>query len=152
MVQINKEQKSQNKKQYRCFKDAKELVRELNLKASKEWRKYCTSGNKPGYIPSHPEIIYKNEFKGMGDWLGTGTIALRDKVYRPFTDAREFARKLELKNQNEWYKYCKSSNKPNDIPFHPEIIYKNEFKGMGDWLGTGTIATKDRIHLPFTEV
>jgi hypothetical protein len=134
-------------KQFRSFTEAREFARALNLKAQKEWEAYCKSGNKPDDIPTAPWKIYKNEFKEMGDFLGTGTT----RNFRPYKEAREFARSLNLKAQKEWYAYCKSGNKPNDIPQNIRTIYKNDFKGWGDWLGTGTIATKYRVFRSFTE-
>jgi hypothetical protein len=136
---------------FRPFKEAREFARSLNLKGHKEWQEYCKSGNKPDDIPSAPHGTYKNEFKGSGDWLGTGTVANFDKAFRPFKEARDFVRSLGLKNQKEWQEYCKSGNKPDDIHTAPNKIYKNEFKGMGDFLGTGTVAPKDRIYLTFAE-
>jgi hypothetical protein len=63
--------------------------------------------------------------------------------FRPFEEARKYVHTLELKNYIEWREYCKSGKKPADIPTHPELVY-NSWKSMGDWLGTGTIAPKDR--------
>ena len=60
----------------------------------------------------------------MGDWLGTKTVANQNKIYRSYKDAREFVRSLGLKNQQDWYEYCKSGNKPDDIPSSPWIVYK----------------------------
>ena len=66
------------------------------------------------------------------------------KVWRPFDEAREFVRSLQLRNQTEWNEYCKSNKKPDDIPSSPDIIYKNDgWISLGDWLGTGSIATKN---------
>jgi hypothetical protein len=140
------------KKQFRDFESAREFVRKLNLKGQKEWYAYCTSGNKPEDIPSAPYSTYKKDFKGYGDWLGSGTIANFNKVYRSFTESRYFTRKLNLKNYTEWREYCASGNKPNDIPYSPNITYKNEgYLNLGDWLGTGTIASRDRIYRPYKE-
>ncbi len=122
---------------FRPYKEARNYVRNLKLKGIKEWREYCKSGNKPGDIPTNPHTVYKNEFKGAGDFLGTGTVASYNKQFRSFTEAREFARALNLKAQKEWREYCKSGNKPDDIPTAPWKTYKKDFKGMGDWLGTG---------------
>ena len=59
--------------------------------------------------------------------------------------------KLNLKNQNEWKEYVKSGNKPIDIPANPNKVYINDgWKGFGDWLGTGTIAHKDKKFLSQT--
>ena len=44
--------------------------------------------------------------------------------FRDFESAREFVRKLNLKNFTEWREYCKSGNKPDDIPTAPWTVYK----------------------------
>lgn len=71
---------------------------------------------------------------------------LWDKIgklsWRPFEEAREFARSLELGSGREWQEYCRGtktirgqSSKPADIPSSPANIYKSVWKGMDDWLG-----------------
>jgi hypothetical protein len=122
---------------WRDFEEAREFVRTLNLKGDKEWREYCKSGNKPDDIPRSPNTTYKKDFKGVGDWLGTGTVHPKNKIFRPYKEARDFARTLNLKGDKGWREYCKSGNKPDDIPSNPEKIYKKEWKELGDWTGTG---------------
>jgi hypothetical protein len=69
----------------------------------------------------------------MGDWLGTGSIAPFLREYKSFEDARDFVRILKLKSGEEWKEYCKSGQKPEDIPANPFQIYKQDgLKGMGD--------------------
>ena len=111
-------------KQFRDFESAREFARALKLKGRQEWREYCKSGNKPDDIPVGVEKTYKKDFKSMGDWLGTGTIAHKDKVFRPYKEARQFVRALNLKNVQEWQEYCVSGNKPDDIPTAPWNTYK----------------------------
>jgi hypothetical protein len=60
------------------------------------------------------------------------------KKFRDFKSAREFARGLKFRNNKEWREYCKSGNKPDDMPSNPERKYKDKgWIGYGDWLGTG---------------
>jgi hypothetical protein len=66
------------------------------------------------------------------------------KEFRNFNDARKFVRNLEIKNQKEWSIYCKSNNKPDDIPTTPSRTYKEYWIGWGDWLGTGYVAHRNR--------
>jgi hypothetical protein len=139
------------KSRYRDFESAREFVRSLGIKSVKHWHDYCHSGNKPYDIPALPDGPYKNEFKGMGDWLGPGTVNSMDILFHPFKEAREFARSLNLKGVKDWRAYCKSGNKPDDIPLSPDFIYKKDFTGWGDWLGTGYVEPKDRVYRPFTE-
>jgi len=64
----------------------------------------------------------------MGDWLGTGNIASFDIDFLSFQDARRFVQKLGLKNQQEWYQYCKSGKKPKNIPVAPWHVYSKKRK------------------------
>ena len=86
----------------------------------------------------------------MGDWLGTFTIKTADRVYRSFDDARFFVRGLQFKSSADWKVYCKSQQKPTDIPNAPWQVYE-EWTNWGDFLGTGTVASWLREYLPFGE-
>lgn len=140
-------------KKYRSYDEARTFVISLMIKNGNEWKKYCNSGNKPDDIPAKPYRAYKNDgWKRMGDWLGTGTIANYLKTYRPFYEARNFVNELKLKNQAEWFNYCKSGERPEDIPFNPGRTYVGKgWAGFGDWLGTGTIASRSRQYRSFDE-
>ena len=140
-------------KVYRPFVEAKKLVHSFKLKSGEEWKQYCKSGKKPEDIPSNPDTdtIYKKNWTDWGDWLGTGRVADQYKTYRDFSNAREFVRSLMLKNKDKWMNYCKSIDKPEDIPVNPRRTYGEYWKGWGDWLGTSTIAGVDRIFLSFEE-
>jgi len=127
------------KERYRPFKEARKFVRSLKLESGTYWREYSKSGKKPPDIPYNPDRNYK-EWKGMGDWLGTGNIASQDRKYRSYNEARKFARSLKFKNVEQWKEYTKSGEKPDDIPASPSQTYENKgWLGMGDFLGTGKI-------------
>jgi hypothetical protein len=132
-------------REYMPFKDAKNFVRQLNLKSGKEWMQYCKSGKKPHNIPYNAKKVYKKNWKGIGDWLGTGTIASYNMTYRSFEDAREFAQKFRFNTNKDWAKYCKSGKLPKDIPNAPEHQYKNKgWMNWGDFLGTGRISNTEK--------
>jgi superfamily II DNA or RNA helicase len=77
--------------------------------------------------------------------------------WRPFDEARDFARSLRLKNMYEWGQFSKKllTNKgvrPPDIPSNPAVCYKDDgWIDAGDWLGTGYIAQRNRSYIPFQE-
>ena len=72
-----------------------------------EWTRYCTDGTrgcckKPDNIPASPAHVYRDDgWSGWGDWLGTGHVATRLRRYLPFAKAREFVRRLGLRNREE---------------------------------------------------
>lgn len=127
-------------RKYRDFPEARAFAQGLNLKNGKEWNAFSKSGRTPDDIPADPRNHYKDKgWKGMGDWLGTSN---RKGGWRSFKEARAFAQDLNIKGQKDWKVYCKSGNKPADIPTKPDRSYKNKgWKNWGDWLGTGVIAT-----------
>ena len=129
-------------RQFRSFQAARAFVRSKGLTNQAEWLRYCRSGEKPDDIPTNPNQTYKAEWRGLGDWLGTGAVATQDRRYRSFQAARAFVRSKGLTRQADWVRYCRSGDKPDDIPTHPNQTYKAEWRGMGDWLGTGAVAPR----------
>src|SRR5262245_34068802 len=64
--------------------------------------------------------------------------------WRPFDEAREFARKLRLNSHAEWWHWYTGKLKsrdlvelPPDIPTNPEKVYHEHWKDWADWLGHG---------------
>ena len=133
---VRKKDEDFHTKIYRPFHEAREFARGLGLKNQAEWKTWSRSNSRPEDIPKCPEAVYKKEgWAGMSDWLGT-----RNKKggYRPFQEAREFARNLGLHSEHEWKIWLKSGSCPEDIPASPQSVYKgNGWAGIGDWLGTG---------------
>jgi superfamily II DNA or RNA helicase len=135
---------------YHSFEEAREFVRSLKLKNQIEWREYRKSDLRPSYIPSNPNVVYKNiGWVSLGDWLGNSNEANHLKIYIDFEKAKEFVRSLKLKNQKEWQIYARTDERPKDVPSSPEKVYKSQWKGYGDWLGTMSISNIKKEFLDF---
>jgi hypothetical protein len=76
---------------------------------------------------------------------------LQNKVYRSFEEAHKYVMQLQFRSREEYSKWCKSGQKPDDIPADPAAVYKDQWKGWGDWLGTGYIIPANRTYRSFTE-
>jgi hypothetical protein len=124
---------------HRPFEEAREFVRSLHLKSTKEWLKFTKGqmpekGTLPSDIPANPCGAYRNKgWKGYGDWIGTGTISPRLRKFRSFEDARKFVHSLNLRTQDEWRKFCvglmpEKGTLPSDIPSSPFTIYAKSAK------------------------
>jgi hypothetical protein len=140
------------RKKFRNFIDARKFVQSLGLKNTKEWEDYCKSGKKPDDIPYAPQSSsYRNEWKGITDWLGNGNVANKDRKYLSFEESRKFVRELGLKSTPEWGKYSKS-NRPNNIPSNPHLTYKDEgWVDWGNFLGTGTVKPGKMQYMSFND-
>lgn len=138
-------------KEYWSFEKAREFVLSLGIKNQRDWSAYCRSGKKLIGIPTSPQKVYRNKgWKNFGDWYGTGMIRHKDRVYWSFEKARDYARKLELKNIKSWRQFAKSGKLPKEIPADPYKVYKNKgWKNFGHWFGTYSVASYLREYWPF---
>jgi superfamily II DNA or RNA helicase len=138
---------------YLSYQEVKEFVHKLGLKNQNEWREYCKSKNKPDNIPANPRGVYKNNgWISMGDFLGTGYVNNSERIYLSYKELKEIIHKLNLKSKTEWYDYCKSGDKPNNIPSNVNSVYKNKgWVDWGDFLGTGTIAPQKKEWVTYQE-
>lgn len=147
------------RKVWRPFEASREFARKLALKGRRQWFAFCRGdlpqlGSRPSDIPTHPDVAYAEQgWFNWNDWLGTR----HRSDFRPFEQAREFARGLGLKTVREWESYCRSDlphlgDKPEDVPSAPWYSYKGQgWKDWGDWLGTGTVASRKRSFRPFDQ-
>ena len=140
-------------REYRKFPQARLFVQNLGMKSYVEWSIWSKTNARPQDIPAGPSKVYENlGWISWGDWLGTGYVAHQNRMYRPFLEAREFVQTLELKNKNDWRTWAKSAQRPDDIPADPRHYYQDKgWVSWGDWLGTGHVATFNRVYRPFKE-
>jgi hypothetical protein len=130
---------------WRSFSEAREFAHALGLSSHVEWWKWTTGRLRranlpemPPDIPAGPDRVY-SDWKDWADWLGHSR---RIGGWRPFNEARTYARKLKLGSHKEWTALANvraPTNRrrlPDDIPSYPNNVYE-EWIGWWDWLGTG---------------
>jgi len=135
------------------FEEARVFARSLTLKNQADWLKFIRSRKRPLNLPTSPHLTYKNKgWLSLGDWLGTNSIANQNRIWMDFQNARSFVRSLNLKGSSDWRAYAKSIERPSNIPYNPDIIYKNKgWSNWGDWLGTYSLSSKEVQYLEFSE-
>ena len=89
------------------------------------------NGKLPSDIPVNVKKVYKSEFKSMGDWLGTGRVADKFKIFKTYNEAKKYIHPLNILSAKDWGIYAKSGSKPEDIPSGVARFYKNS--GWIDW-------------------
>lgn len=122
------------------FEDARSFIRSIRIQNTKQWRKWVTSNNRNYRVPAQPGIHYKNNgWVSWYDWFGTSP---KSEHWLPFIEARDYAQSLNLLNKKTWNEWAKSDNRPEEMPYRPEVVYKDSgWLSFGDWLGTGNIST-----------
>ena len=127
------------KRNWISFKKAKEIVVKNRITSQSKYKKFVK--NKPlnllTLLPSNPNVIYKNQWKNWGDFLGTGAIAARDIKYWSFSRAKKYVQKFNLSSGQEFKKLCRSGKIPKDIPINVRSTYKDQgWVSMSDFLGS----------------
>ena len=132
-------------KPWRPFEGARTFAHGLKLESSQEWFAYCRSSKKPADIPVHPERAYADSgWISWGDFLGNGNVT--NISWRPFEESRAFVHALGFKSQKEYRAYCRSGNKPADIPSNPQTTYADS-----GWIGWGDFLGNDNPRLPLKD-
>ena len=126
-----------NLKKFMTYLEAKKFVSKFKLKTINEFKIFCQSPNRPPDLPTNPNSTYKNSgWISFGEFLGTGTVAPGLQEYLDFPEVKIAVKALNLNSRGEWEKYCKSGNKPKNVPASPQYVYKNKgWKGWPDFLG-----------------
>lgn len=128
------------------FSEARSFMKDKGIKTSIGYKLWAFSSKRPSNIPVAPESVYAEEWKGWFDFLGKEKIEKgrkrrppKNTLFLSFSEAREFAQKLNLKSVNEFKIWAASEARPLTFPSNPDIFYKVEWKGYRDFLGNKAI-------------
>ena len=89
----------------------------------KHWNVGSTM-SKQFYPLSFPKYIISITFHIRGN-----------NVYIPYSKAKKYVKKINIKNFREYRKWSKSGNRPKSIPSNPDRVYKKNWKGWKKFLG-----------------
>ena len=57
-------------------------------------------------------------------------------LWLPYDEAQANAHELGLPSQKAWEEWAASARRPSNMPSDPSEIYKDNWVGWFDWLGT----------------
>jgi hypothetical protein len=121
------------------FEEAVKRVRQENIQSVRDYAKWYKL-HTPARIPKRPDRAYEKEWKGWGYYLGVyNEMPMKErKNFRPYEDAKAFARNLGYTSVNQWFDLCREGGKPDDIPARPDIHYHKtgEWYTWTEFLGT----------------
>ena len=117
------------------FVEAKAFIQSIEITSSIEFNQWSKSRLRPHNFPANPNKIYKEEWKGWGDFLGTGNIKNAKKEWMSFQEAKAFIQSIEITSSTEFNQWRKSGLRPHNFPANPERVYKKEWISWKDFLG-----------------
>ena len=111
------------------YEQAKLYIHRLGFERQTDWKNWIKDGGRPSFIPKTPDKEYKDKgWIDWHDWIGFD--------FLPFTRARTFMRRLQLRSQKEYRDWLASGQKPKFIPATPHQRYKHTgWIDLNDYLG-----------------
>lgn len=123
--------------QFYDFDYLKKIAQDNNITTQNQWRSFAKDDFK---IPASPNQVYKKNWLGWSNFLSRNEVRNFRASEEDFIKAREFVRKLKLKNFNEYRLKCKDGSIPEWIPRTPYLVYENcGWIDIDDFLGKPTI-------------
>jgi superfamily II DNA or RNA helicase len=136
---------------WRPFEEAREYARSMGINGTLEWFGKQNYSNLPKDIPLAASSVYRKEWTSWGDFLGTNYVALFNREYLSYEDAKKVVVRYQFKNANDYWQACRSGIVPSDIPNTPHHVYKSQFEGYGEFLGTGAKSPKNHEYMSFID-
>jgi hypothetical protein len=115
------------------FEEVRRCIQAAGFDSRAEWDEWVAEGKKSPflgpYVPSRPDLMYEEEWRGWDDFLG---------ILLDFQEARKVARLIGLKSQLDWYKFVDEDPvrlRALRLPALPMVYYGRAWQGYDDWLG-----------------
>ena len=115
-------------KTYCSFDEAKKTVADFNIRTKRSYERAHHSGLFPIDLPYRPNYVYQDEWQGWKDFLGP--------KWLPFNQVKKYVSVLGLKNNVEYQDAVRNGLVPDGCPASPQVVYKDEWNGWGDFLST----------------
>ena len=136
--------KNRKKIDFIKYEDARKILIKNKIRSKNEYSNFRKSNSVAINFPSSPPAIYSKKWKGWPSFFGINKIANQNRKYLEFEKAREYLKKLKLKDIHGWEKFKKI--KPDFIPSHPNRLYKNKgWKNLRHFLSNEKLSYEEAI-------
>jgi hypothetical protein len=119
------------------YEEAKKIVKSEFITSRFQYEKWWEI-NRPARLPKRPDRAYKNTPEGFkwSEFFGIKNPfpLLEKKEFVSYEECQKFAAKNNIKSQFEWREFLRNNDKPENIPAHPEIVYRGTSKRPGKWV------------------
>ena len=124
-------------KSFPSYEEAQRIAQQAGITTQQEYRKrYKDLG-----LPSNPNRNYKDQWQGLGEFLGTGRIRTRGTDFPSYEEAQRIAQQAGITTNKEYNKRYKGLEL--GLPSNPDGFYKEQWQGWREFLGTGRIRGTD---------
>ena len=127
-------------KQWMSYEEARAFMQKEGIKTLREFMKWSVSGNRPSNFPSHPNIIYAEEWVSWPHFLGTEQI--RFKKWMSYAEAQALMKEQGITSEPKFREWKRAGKRPANFPANPHITYKEEWVNWPHFFGTEQIRFK----------
>ncbi len=133
-------------KKFYSYRECQDYLLNANIDSKEKFEKWRRK-KENSLVPSRPDKTFKKEWVSWGEFFKTGRIPdiIKHKNFLSYEEAKHFLKKFKFQNEEEFYAWAKTSEKPQTIPASPRNAYGKDFISMGDFLSNGNYKTKDWV-------
>jgi len=114
------------------YEEAKKWAHKNKIKSKDQW--VALKSNRPANMPSSPDIIYRDKWKGWPKFLENGFRRKpKDVPWITYQEATDWAKKFGVKSKTDWIRISKK--RPENIPFSPDKVYSKQWVSWDYFLG-----------------
>lgn len=117
------------------YDEAKDVVRSEGITSAVEYHKWWML-NHPSRMPKRPDRAYKNNNFLWSKFLGVKNNfpSIRKKTFVSYEECQQFVARNNIKSRTEWREFLRNYEKPDNIPAHPELVYRGTKTKPGKWI------------------
>jgi superfamily II DNA or RNA helicase len=134
------------------YDDAKNIVRANKIKNKIDYKKFRKQKKYIYILAGRPELVYKNSgWTSWYDFLGEGYISTAKRKYLTYQENQNFWINKKIKTRGQFWKYFKNNEVPAGVAKSPDAVFKNQWKGWGDYLKTGNLSNSVKQFKSYVE-
>ena len=138
-----------HKKNFMSYERARDLVRSLGITTRVQFQEWSLSGERPENIPSNPNRVYRDQWEGWGRFFRRR----KAQKWMSYKKAKKYVQENGVETIPEFIQWLQSSERPEDFPPNPQIVYGKLWKSPEDFLGIQWMPFKEvRFYVQFLDV
>ena len=124
--------KDKRRKNFHTYEQAQILLKQEHIQSEVQYKRWMKM-YKPKGFPVNPVKTYQHQWQGWSAFLQSNNTFPIKKKWMGFKEAWAIARQSPCRTKNEWWEW---KDRPDTIPYRPDLIYRGYFLGWKSWLGT----------------
>ena len=111
------------------YESAQTYIQQQGIKTATEFHHWMKTGKRPDDFPSHPQVVYRDQWKGWREFLGI-------QQMMSYKEAKAFIQTIGIQTVKESLEWSQSDKRPANFPPFPNEFYRDQWISWTEFLGS----------------